>query len=89
MIPGIEAVQKLAAGRLFAGCFMVIIVILRAFLRMTMMPVVRDTNARWRASVPTARRGRIHARARVLPGKRLTAGCLAGVFWGVSMGVSW
>ena len=46
---------------------MVINVILRAFLRMTTM-AVPDSNARWRASVPTARRGRIHAWARVLPG---------------------
>ena len=43
------------------------------------MSVVRDTDARWRASVPTARRGRKHARARVLPGKALTADCGAGV----------
>ena len=41
-----------------------------------------DTDARWRASVPTARRGRKHARARVLPGQLLTAGCLTGVFLG-------
>ena len=46
------------------------------------MSVVPDSDARWRASVPTARRGRKHARARVLPGQRLTAGYLAGVFLG-------
>jgi len=49
------------------------------------MSVVRDTDARWRASVPTARRGRKHARARVLPGKALTADCGAGVFFGGGM----
>jgi len=46
------------------------------------MSVARDTDARGRASVPTARRGRKHARARVLPGKALTADCGAGVFLG-------
>jgi len=42
------------------------------------MWVVPDSNARWR--------GRKHARARVFPGKPLTTGCLADVFWGVFMG---
>jgi len=68
------------------GCtscgFQVIKVIFQGFSRMMTMPVVPDADARWRASVPTARRGRKHARARVLPGQALTADCLARFFWG-------
>jgi len=52
------------------------------------MSVVRDPDARWRASAPTARRGRKHARARVLPVQALIASCLASVFWGVFIDVA-
>ena len=54
----------------------------------TTMSVVRDPDARWRASAPTARRGRKHARARVLPVQALIASCLASVFWGVFIDVA-
>jgi hypothetical protein len=66
----------------FSWLFKVIKVILREFWGGRTMSVVRDPDARWRASVPTARRGRKHARARVLPGKALTADCGAGVLGG-------